>query len=118
LLESALLSFVQHGLHATSTATLARAAALSKGGLYRTIRSKAELIKAVYAYAIGQLQAPLLTPTGQVQPYERLQPLLTRWWQLTATAAQAHPDAFAYWRLYRTSRFAFGFGKPLLGPFA
>jgi hypothetical protein len=59
-----------------------------------------------------------LTPTGAPQKYERLQPLLARWWQLAATAALAHPRAFAFWRLYRTSRTPFGVGEPLLGPFA
>jgi AcrR family transcriptional regulator len=117
LLDTALTCFVQRGLHATSTDYLVQATGLSKGKFYSLIGSKDQLLTAVYAHAIGQLQAPLLSATSPGKDYERVQELLLRWWQLTATAAQTHPHAFAFWRLFRTSRFAFGTGEPLLGPF-
>ena len=118
LLESALTCFLERGLHAASTDYIAAAAQISHGRLYRLVASKDELIEQVYAHTLAQLQAPLRSPAGVPKAYERLQPLLTRWWQLAATAAQTHPRAFAFWRLYRTSRTAFGVGEPLLGPFA
>lgn len=118
LLESALTCFLERGLHAASTDYIATAAQISHGRLYRLVANKESLIQQVYDYALAPLQAPLLTPTGAPQQYERLHPLLARWWQLAATAALAHPRAFAFWRLYRTSRTPFGVGQPLLGPFA
>jgi AcrR family transcriptional regulator len=118
LLESALTCFLERGLHAASTDYIATAAQISHGRLYRSVANKDELIKQVYDHVLDQLQAPLRSPAGVPKDYERLQPLLARWWQMAASAAQTHPRAFAFWRLYRTSRTAFGVGEPLLGPFA
>jgi len=117
LLESALTCFLERGLHAASTDYIATAAQISHGRLYRLVANKDDLIEQVYAHALALLQAPLLSPAGVPKDYERLQPLLARWWQLAATAAQTHPRAFAFWRLYRASRTAFGVSEPLLGPF-
>jgi AcrR family transcriptional regulator len=117
LLESALTCFLERGLHAASTDYIATTAKISHGRLYRLVANKDLLIEQVYAQAMAQLQAPLLSSAGAPKDYERLQSLLARWWQLAASAAQTHPQAFAFWRLYRTSRTAFGVGELLLGPF-
>jgi hypothetical protein len=55
---------------------------------------------------------------GDPQRSEYLRGLLERWWLLTAQAAQAKPEAFDLWRLYRTQPRPAAASEPLLGPFA
>jgi AcrR family transcriptional regulator len=112
LLATALDCFTQYGLRTTSTERIAVAAGLSHGSFYRLVGSKDELLEAV-DYALDQLQAPL--PTAS--PAQALHEQLARWWQQLATAALAHPEAFAFWRLYRTSYYPLTTSRPDLGPF-
>lgn len=117
LLATALACFTQHGLRTTSTERMAVAAGLSHGSFYRLISSKDQLLEAVYTFALGQLAAPLTAGGGAAQLGEGLHEQLARWWQLLADAAQAHPQAFAFWRLYRTNWYPLASGSPDLGPF-
>jgi AcrR family transcriptional regulator len=109
LLAAALSCFVEHGLRTTSTPQLAAAAGLSHGSFYRLIGSKDALLEAVYAYALDQLTVPLPPADAAILPPVGLQGQLTRWWHLLAQQALAHPEALAFWRLYRSS------WRPLLG---
>lgn len=117
LVATALPCFVQHGLRTTSTPQLAAAAGLSHGSFYRLIGSKAALIEAVYAYALDQLAVPLPPAGAATPPAAGLQGQLARWWHLLAQQAQAHPPAFAFWHLYRSSWRPLLDERPDLGPF-
>lgn len=55
---------------------------------------------------------------GEAQRGEYLHQQLDRWWQLTAQAALAQPEAFDLWRLVRTTPRAAVPHEALLGPFA
>jgi AcrR family transcriptional regulator len=118
LLDVALTCFTERGLQAASTDYIERAAGISHGRLYRTVPSKADLVAAVYAYALAQLQATLATQGAPASKHESLQEQLRRWWQLLAEAALAQPRAFTFWRLYRSSVYAPAPTAPVLGPFA
>ena len=82
LLDRALTCFTERGLQATSTDYLAQATGLRKGTLYRTIHrtihSKAILLDAVYAYALGLLLAPLARSGAPTTKYESLRDQLRR----------------------------------------
>ena len=80
LLDCALTCFTERGLQATSTDYLGQATGLPKGTLYRTIHSKAALLDAVYAYALGLLLAPLASGGAPTSKYESLRDQLRRWW--------------------------------------
>lgn len=118
ILEHALQRFNRKGLHATTTDDVAKAANVGVGTLYRTFATKAVLLDATYAYALSFLRAPLQAGEGDTQRGESLQQQLGRWWHLTAQAAYVHPEAFDFWRLYRTTTRAAAPWEPLLGPFA
>lgn len=75
----------------------------SHGSFYRLIRSKDALLEAVYTYAIEQFSVPLLGGGPATEPPPSLHVQLGQWWQQLADAALAHPEAFAFWRLYRTN---------------
>jgi AcrR family transcriptional regulator len=117
LLSAALHCFTQHGLRTTSTERLASAAGLSHGSFYRLIGSKDDLLEAVYVYAIDQLAVPLPGDGPATRPSPGLHGQLAQWWQLLADAALAYPEAFAFWRLYRTSYYPLANDRPDLGPF-
>jgi len=117
ILDTALWRFAQQGVQATKTAEIARLAGVGVGTLFRTFPSKEALLQASYAHAIQQLTAPLQAGEGEAQRGEYLHQLLERWWQLTAQAALAYPEAFDLWRLVRTMPRAALPVDPLLGPF-
>jgi AcrR family transcriptional regulator len=118
LLDRALTCFIDRGLQGTSTEYLVHATGLPKGTLYRTIHSKAALLEAVYAHALGLLLAPLATSGAPTSKYESLRDQLRRWWGQLAAAALAQPRAFTFWCLYRSSVYAPAPQQPVLGPFA
>jgi AcrR family transcriptional regulator len=118
LLEIALWRFTLDGLEATTTADIAKHAYVGVGTLYRTFATKKILLESVYAHAVSQLQAPLLTAAGQARPSERLQLQLARWWTLSAQVARAQPQVFDFWRLYRAQPQLVSRDALLLGPFA
>lgn len=118
ILDTALWRFALQGVHATKTAEIASLAGVGVGTLFRTFPSKEALLQATYEHAIQQLTAPLQAGEGEAQRGEYLQQLLERWWQLTAQAALAYPEAFDLWRLVRTMPRAALPVDPLLGPFA
>lgn len=118
ILDTALWRFALQGVHATKTAEIARLAGVGVGTLFRTFPSKEALLQATYEHAIQQLTAPLQAGVGEAQRGEYLHQLLERWWQLTAQAALAYPEAFDLWRLVRTMPRAALPVDPLLGPFA
>ena len=118
LLDCALTCFTERGLHGTSTDYLVQATGLPKGTLYRTIHSKAALLEAVYAHALGLLLAPLAGRGAPANKYESLREQLRRWWLLLAAAALAEPRAFTFWCLYRSSVYEPAPPRPVLGPFA
>lgn len=60
-------------------------------------------MEATYTYAVAELMSPLTAEERAARPNERLHDLLLRWWQHLAQAALAHPVAFRYWCLYRTT---------------
>ena len=91
---------------------------MQKGSLYRLIHSKATLLDAVYAYALGLLLAPLAGSGAPTTKYESLREQLRRWWLQLAAAALAQPDAFTFWCLYRSSVYEPAPPPPVLGPFA
>ena len=94
---------------------LPNASPLSHGSFYRLIGTKDRLLEAVYTYALDQLLVPL--PAGEAAPPRQgLHGQLARWWQQLADAALAHPEAFAFWRLYRTSLYPLANDRPDLGP--
>ena len=107
-----------HGVHATKTAEIASLAGVGVGTLFRTFPTKEALLQATYEHALAQLTAPLQAGAGEAQRNEYLHQLLERWWQLTAHAALAYPEAFDLWRLERTMPRAALPIDPLLGPFA
>lgn len=109
LLDRALTCFTERGLQATG---------LQKGSLYRTIHSKAALLDAVYAHALGLLLAPLAGSGAPTSKQEFLRDQLRRWWLQLAAAALAQPRAFTFWCLYRSSVYAPAPQLPVLGPFA
>jgi AcrR family transcriptional regulator len=113
ILSTALWRFSLQALHLTTTAEIARHADVSVGTLFRTFPTKEDLLDNVYAYAMSQLQAPLLAGPGLPQRGEHLTKLLQRWWHLTAQVALAQPHVFAFWRWYRP----YAHPAPLLGPF-
>lgn len=121
LLETTLWRCTQQGLHATTTAGIARHARVGVGTLFRTFATKQLLLDAAYAYAVAQLQAPLLaggaSGPGAPRRHERLRELLARWWHLSAQVARDQPHVFDYWRLYRAQPRALAPPTPLLGPF-
>jgi AcrR family transcriptional regulator len=118
IMDTALWRFALQGVHATKTAEIARLAGVGVGTLFRTFPSKEALLQASYEYAVAQLTAPLQAGEGEAQRGEYLHQLLERWWQLTAQAALAYPEAFDLWRLVRTMPRAALPVDPLLGPFA
>jgi AcrR family transcriptional regulator len=118
LLDRALTCFTEHGLQATSTDYLVHATGLKKGSLYRTIHSKAALLDAVYAHALGLLLAPLAGSGAPTSKHEFLRDQLQCWWLHLAAAALAQPRAFIFWCLYRSSVYAPAPQQPVLGPFA
>lgn len=118
ILDTALWRFALQGVHATKTAEIASLAGVGVGTLFRTFPSKETLLQACYEHAIQQLTAPLQAGEGEAQRGEYLHQLLERWWQLTAQAALAYPEAFDLWRLVRTMPRAALPVVPLLGPFA
>ena len=118
LLDRALTCFTERGLQGASTDYLVQATGLPKGTLYRTIHSKANLLEAVYAHALGRLLAPLASGGAPTNKYESLRDQLRRWWLQLATAALAEPRAFTFWCLYRSSVFDPAPPRPVLGPFA
>jgi AcrR family transcriptional regulator len=115
LLDRALSCFATHGLQATSIEELTTALNVSTRALYQKLGNKATILEAVYAYATAQL---LVGQPETVLTGEKLHDYLGRWWQQTATAAQADPRAFRYWQLYRTSPHVAAAQEPVLGPFA
>lgn len=117
ILSTALWRFSLQALHLTTTADIAKHAGVSVGTLFRTFPTKEDLLDNVYAYAMTQLQQPLLAGPGSPQRGEYLTKLLQRWWHLPAQVALAQPHVFAFWRLYRTSVYAATHPAPLLGPF-
>ena len=118
ILDTALWRFALQGVHATKTAEIASLAGVGVGTLFRTFPSKEALLQATFEHAIQQLTAPLQAGVGEAQRNEYLHQLLERWWQLTAQAALAYPEAFDLWRLVRTMPRAALPVAPLLGPFA
>jgi AcrR family transcriptional regulator len=118
LLDRVLTCFTERGLQGTSTAYLVQATGLPKGTLYRTIHSKAALLDAVYAHALGRLLAPLARSGAPASKYESLHDQLRRWWLQLAAAALAEPHAFTFWCLYRSSVDEPAPARPVLGPFA
>jgi AcrR family transcriptional regulator len=117
LLAAVLPCFVEHGLRTTSTPQLAAAAGLSHGSFYRLIGSKDALLEAVYAYALAQLAVPLPPGGATTPPPGGLQEQLAHWWHLLAQQALAHPEALAFWRLYRSSWRSLLGERLDLGPF-
>jgi AcrR family transcriptional regulator len=76
ILEAAVQVFAQHGLDAATTDDIARAAGLSKGGLYWHFRSKDDILAAILMRFFDQEMAvlkELLAATGTVS--ERLHQL-------------------------------------------
>ncbi|MDO7888230.1 TetR/AcrR family transcriptional regulator [Hymenobacter cheonanensis] len=118
ILDTALWRFALQGVHATKTAEIARLAGVGVGTLFRTFPSKEALLQASYEHALQQLTAPLQADEGEARRGEYLHQLLERWWQRTAQAALAYPEAFDLWRLVRTMPRAALPVDPLLGPFA
>jgi AcrR family transcriptional regulator len=69
ILEAAVQVFAQHGLDAATTDDIARAAGLSKGGLYWHFRSKDDILAAILMHFFDQEMAvlkELLAATGTV----------------------------------------------------
>ena len=89
----------------------------SHGSFYRLIKSKDVLLEAVYTYAIEQFSVPLLGGGPATEPPPSLHGQLGQWWQQLADAALAHPEAFAFWRLYRTNLYPLASELLDLGPF-
>jgi len=118
ILETALWRFALQGVHATTTAEVARLAGVGVGTLFRSFASKEQLLQATFELAMAQLTAPLQEGVGEAQRGEYLHQVLARWWQLTAQAALAYPEAFDLWRLVRTTPRVALSAEPLLGPFA
>jgi AcrR family transcriptional regulator len=118
ILDTALWRFALQGVHATKTAEIASLAGVGVGTLFRAFPSKEALLQASYEHAILQLTAPLQAGEGEARRGEYLHQLLERWWQLTAQAALAYPEAFDLWRLVRTMPRAALPVNPLLGLFA
>lgn len=118
ILDTALWRFALQGVHDTKTAEIAALAGVGVGTLFRTFASKEVLLQATYEHAIQQLTAPLQAGAGEAHRHEYLHQQLERWWQLTAQAALAYPEAFDLWRLVRTLPRAALPVDPLLGPFA
>jgi AcrR family transcriptional regulator len=87
ILSTALWRFSLQALHLTTTAEIAKHADVSVGTLFRTFSTKEDLLDNVYAYAMDQLQAPLLAGLGKLQRGENLTKLLQRWWHLSAQEA-------------------------------
>ncbi|GAB3639149.1 hypothetical protein GCM10027422_47400 [Hymenobacter arcticus] len=117
ILDTALWRFALQGVHATKTAEIASLAGVGVGTLFRTFPNKEALLQATYEHAIQRLTTPLQTGAGEAQRNEYLHQQLERWWQLTAQAALAYPEAFDLWRLVRTMPRAALPVEPLLGPF-
>lgn len=117
ILDTALWRFALQGVQATKTAEIATLAGVGVGTLFRTFPTKEALLQAAYEHAIQYLIAPLQDGVGEARRGEYLHQQLDRWWQLTAQAARAYPEAFDLWRLVRTTPRAAS-GEPLLGPFA
>jgi len=117
ILETALWRFSLQALHLTTTAEIARHAGVSNGTLFRLFPTKEDLLDNVYAYAMSQLQQPLLAGPGAPQRGEHLTKLLQRWWHLPAQVALAQPHVFAFWRLYRHAARSAAQPTVLLGPF-
>jgi AcrR family transcriptional regulator len=118
ILDTALWRFAQQGVPATKTAEIAARSGVSVGTLFRTFPTKAALLQATYEHAIAHLTVPLQAGEGDTRPKEYLHHYLERWWQLTAQAALASPEAFDVWRLVRTMPRPAVPLAPLLGPFA
>jgi AcrR family transcriptional regulator len=118
ILDTALWRFALQGVHATKTAEIALLAGVGVGTLFRTFPSKEALLQATYEHAIARLVAPLQAGLGEAQRHEYLHQQLERWWQLTAQAALAYPEAFDLWRLVRTMPRTATPVEALLGPFA
>lgn len=112
LVAPALNCFAERGLQGTSIDYLTDTLGVSHRVFYDVLGNKAAAIEAVYQHATGLLlgDQPLVP-----HPRERLQAYLGRWWQRTAAAAQAHPQAFTFWQYYRTSPHVST--GPVLGPF-
>jgi AcrR family transcriptional regulator len=102
ILSTALWRFSLQALHLTTTANVAKHAGVSVGTLFRTFPTKGDLLDNVYAYAMTQLQQPLLAGHGTPQHGEYLTKLLQRWWHLPAQVTLDQPHVFAFWRLYRS----------------
>jgi AcrR family transcriptional regulator len=117
ILSTALWRFSLQALHLTTTGEIAKHAGVSVGTLFRTFPTKEDLLDNVYAYAITQLQQPLLAGPGNPQPYENLTKLLQRWWHLSAQVALDQPHIFDFWCLYKTYLRSPARSAPLLGPF-
>jgi AcrR family transcriptional regulator len=118
ILDTALWRFAHQGVPATKTAEIATLAGVGVGTLFRTFPTKAALLQATYEHAIAQLTAPLQGGDGEARRQEYLHQYLERWWQLSAQAALAYPEAFDVWRLVRTTPRPAAPLAPLLGPFA
>jgi AcrR family transcriptional regulator len=118
ILETALWRFALQGVHATTTAEIAKLAGVGVGTFFRCVGTKEKLLQATFELAIEQLVAPLQEGVGEAKQGEYLHQLLERWWQLTAQAALATPEAFDLWRLVRTTPRVALSPEPLLGPFA
>jgi AcrR family transcriptional regulator len=113
LLAAAVACMATQGFQVPSL-TLAQAAHVGEGTLYRTFSDKAALLAATYPYVLAQLTAPLAA--AGPRPGERLQAVLARWWEATALAALAQPAVFACWRLWRGA--AQAPPESVYGPFA
>lgn len=118
ILDTALWRFAHQGVHATKTAEIAALAGVGVGTLFRTFPTKAALLQATYEHAIAHLIAPLQAGEGEARRQEYVHQVLERWWQLTAQAALAYPEAFDVWRLVRTMPRPAAPLAPLLGPVA
>lgn len=118
LLNATIACAAESGLHALTTDQVAKRTGISAGTLFRLFTTKKELLEV----ALGQARYKLYADddigawTGETF-YEQYLHL----WTASTRCALNHPEAFQYWRLYRTTPLDTEWGYPgnlQLGPFA
>jgi AcrR family transcriptional regulator len=117
LLNATIACAAERGLHALTTDQVAKQAGISAGTLFRLFTTKKDLLEEALSLARHKLHADddVGTWTGETfyEPYLHL-------WTASTRCALNHPEAFQYWRLYRTTPLDSYWGYPgnlQLGPF-
>jgi AcrR family transcriptional regulator len=118
ILEAAIVVFAQHGFDAATTDNIARAAELSKGGLYWHFKSKDDILAAIliqlFDQELGVLQqllaaegavAPRLRQlvahgVGAVQQLEALLPVMLEFYALAARKSDVRQFLQRYYQRY------------------